>query len=171
MAFNINKILVVGCMSFFVIMLILLEFYSKSASLHETKNSTRTHNTTAKQPNQLLRRLKSVVNPTADQTVAIPNQNRKLTTRAKRFLEKHRAQVQDFSSQQLESQYEKLGFRSVSPLPLNHNYHCPLSKLVATKCPPLNLSLIKFFRFETSLLILDFDLFVFVLHRMRHDCF
>ena len=118
MAFNINKILVVGCMSFFVIMVILLEFYSKSASLHETKNSTRTHNTTAKRPTRLLRRLKSVVDPTADQTVAIPNQNRKLTTRAKRFLEKHRAQVQDFSSQQLKSLYEKLGFRSVLPLPL-----------------------------------------------------
>ena len=103
MAFNTNKILVVGCMSFFVCMIILLKFYSKSASSQETKNSTRTHNTTAKLPTRLLRRLNSVVDPTADQTVAVPNQNRQLTTRAKRFLEKHRAQVQDFSSQQLES--------------------------------------------------------------------
>ena len=118
MAFNTNKILVIGCMSFIVVMLILLEFYSKSTFSQDSKNSTRTRNSTENRPNRSMRRRKSVVDPTADQSVSIPTKNRQLTTRAKRYLEKHRAQVQDFSSQQLESLYEKLGFRSVLPLPL-----------------------------------------------------
>ena len=104
MAHNMNKIIVVFCLAFIAIVIILIKSSGKTNNLWGKK----TNNVTAKNSTPKQRQLKSlkVDNPQTDS----PATSRQLTKRAKRFIERHAANVRDFNSQQLDRLYERLGF-------------------------------------------------------------
>ena len=106
MAHNMNKIIVVFCLAFIAIVIILIKSSGKTNNLWG--NVKETNNVTAKNSTPKQRQLKSlkVDNSQTDS----PATSRQLTKRAKRFIERHAANVRDFNSQQLDRLYERLGF-------------------------------------------------------------
>ena len=107
MGLKITKLVVISCFSFFVIMMILLELSDKTSFFHRTTNST--HNISFESSTPMKRQLKSVLE--TDEPTTTTQKPRQLTTRAKRYIEQHSANVQDFNARQLERLYERLGFR------------------------------------------------------------
>ena len=107
MGLKITKLVVVSCFSFFVIMMILLELSDKTNFFHENTNTT--DNVTSVRAPPMKRQLKSIIE--TDEQKPTTQKPRQLTTRAKRYIEQHSANVQDFNAQQLERLYERLGFR------------------------------------------------------------